>query len=487
MRMRIVLVCGVMSTTTSVAPAIIRTARDVHALLAERGSQGTKTKAIIVLALGGIFMDAYDFSSLAFGITAVREEFGLDPLMTGVVNAAIMVGSVVGAIFGGMLVDRFGRYKLFMADMAFFVVAAIGCALAPNEWVLIFFRFVMGIGVGLDLPVAMAFLAEFSKLRGSGSRSQRVNSWSPAWYIATGFGYLLVLTVFLLLPMEQQPILWRIVVGFGAVPAIVVLLVRRKYMAESPQWLADQGDLRGAVDVMRSHHGLEVELAADADTTRTTKARTGHWRQYGELFAARYRLRTIAALCVSVFSTFGYNAVAYGTPLIISMLFQQGPLVTILSALVINLGFGAVGGILGVRIVNKVGARKLTILGFAIQATSLLILAFVGIPSGALVIISIAMLAMFVFAQAGGPGANLMSYATLSYPTRLRGVGVGFNEAVKRVFSIASLVFFPVLAASLSTGVFWIVALAPLAGLISLLIIKWDPTGKDVDAEDFQG
>lgn len=473
-----------MSDLRTTTPTSIRTARDVHALLAEKGSQGARTKAIIVLALGGIFMDAYDFSSLAFGITAVKEEFGLDPLMTGVVNAAIMVGSVVGAIFGGMLVDRFGRYKLFMADMAFFVVAAIGCALAPNEWVLILFRFVMGIGVGLDLPVAMAFLAEFSKLRGSGSRSQRVNAWSPAWYIATGFGYLLVLAVFLLLPVAQHGILWRVVVGFGAVPAIIVLLVRRKYMAESPQWLADQGDLRGAVDVMRSHHGLDVELAPDADTARTTKARTGHWRQYGELFAARYRLRTIAALCVSVFSTFGYNAVAYGTPLIIAMLFQQGPLVTILSALVINLGFGAAGGLLGVGLINRVGARRMTIIGFAIQATSLLILAFVGIPTGALVIISIAMLAAFVFAQAGGPGANLMSYATLSYPTRLRGVGVGFNEAVKRVFSIVSLVFFPVLAAALSTGVFWIVALAPLAGLISLLVIRWDPTGKDVDAED---
>ena len=465
-------------------PTLIRSARDIHALLAEQGSQSTKSKAIIVLALGGIFMDAYDFSSLAFGITSIKQEFGLDPLMTGFVNASIMVGSVIGALFGGMLVDRLGRYKLFMADMAFFVVAAIGCALAPNEWWLIFFRVLMGIGVGLDLPVAMSFLAEFSKLRGSGSRSQRVNSWSPAWYIATGFGYLLVLSMFLLLPEAQQGILWRIVVGFGAVPAIIVLLVRRKYMAESPQWLADQGDLRGAVDVIRSHYGLDVELAAEAQSKRTAKARTGHWRQYGELFAKRYRLRTIAALCVSVFSTFGYNAVAYGTPLIIATLFQQGPLVTILSALVINLGFGAVGGLLGVRIVNRFGARRITIVAFAIQAASLLILAAVGIPTDALVVVSIAMLAMFVFAQAGGPGANLMSYATLSYPTRLRGVGIGFNEAIKRVFSIASLVYFPVLAAALSTGVFWIVALAPLAGFLSLLLIKWDPTGKDVDAED---
>ncbi|WP_029145808.1 MFS transporter [Microbacterium luticocti] len=469
-------------TDRTSAPHLIRSADDVHALLARFGSQSRRTRGVILLALGGIFMDAYDFSSLAFGITAIKEQFGLDGFTTGLVNAAIMIGAVVGALAGGVLVDRFGRYKLFMADMVFFVVAAIGCALAPNAAVLIAFRFVMGLGVGLDLPVAMAFLAEFSKLAGRGSRSQRVNAWSPAWYIATGFGYLVVLAVFLLLPHDQHTILWRIVVGFGAVPALAVLIARRRYLAESPQWLADQGDLRGAVDVMRSHHGLDVALAPDARTG--ARRDTGHWRNIAELFSRRYRLRTIATLSVSVFSTIGYNAVAYGTPLIISLLFLQSEMVTIVSALVINLGFGAAGGILSVVAVNRVGARRLTLIGFAVQTASLGCLALVGVPTSAVVVVALAMLAAFVFAQSFGPGANLMSYATLSYPTRLRGVGVGFNQAVQRTFSILSLLFFPVLTAALSTNVFWLLACAPLAGVIAIAAIRWDPTGKDVDGED---
>ncbi|TSI18647.1 MFS transporter [Brevibacterium aurantiacum] len=468
-------------------PRIIRSASDIHSVLAEFGSQGTKTKAVIILALGGIFMDAYDFSSLAFGITAIKEQFGLTGFMTGLVNASIMVGAVIGALFGGYLVDRFGRYKLFMADMVFFVIAAIGCAVAPNEWVLILFRFVMGIGVGLDLPVAMAFLAEFSKLKGKGNRSQRVNAWSPAWYIATGVGYLIVLIIFVSLPYDQHAILWRLVVGFGAVPALIVLLVRRRYLAESPEWLANQGDLRGAVDVMRSHHHLDVELAADAGSTGKAGAaepkRGGKWSGFAELFAPQYRVRTIVALCVSVFSTFGYNAVAYGTPLIITTLFHQTPLVTIIASLVINLGFGAIGGLLGMSIVNRFGTRRITLVGFAIQAASLALLAIVGIPTGALVLVSVAMLAAFVFAQAGGPGANLMNYATLSYPTRLRGIGIGFNQSVLRAFSIVSLIMFPILAGSMGTGVFWIVACAPLAGAIAVGIVKWDPTAKDVEEE----
>ena len=523
---------GTASGTKS--PRIIRSASDIHSVLAEFGSQGTKTKAVIILALGGIFMDAYDFSSLAFGITAIKEQFGLSGFMTGLVNASIMVGAVIGALFGGYLVDRFGRYKLFMADMVFFVIAAIGCAVAPNEWVLIFFRFVMGIGVGLDLPVAMAFLAEFSKLKGKGNRSQRVNAWSPAWYIATGIGYLVVLIIFVSLPYDQHAILWRLVVGFGAVPALVVLLVRRRYLAESPEWLANQGDLRAAVDVMRSHHNLDVRLADEVGGTRTTAAadaggamqestnlagqestnlaghestnlagqtgdsaatgpsagslqtpkRGGKWSGFAELFAPQYRVRTIVALCVSVFSTFGYNAVAYGTPLIITTLFHQTPLVTIIASLVINLGFGAIGGLLGMSIINRFGTRRITLVGFVIQAVALALLAIVGIPTGALVLVSVAMLAAFVFAQAGGPGANLMNYATLSYPTRLRGIGIGFNQSVLRAFSIVSLIMFPILAGSMGTGVFWIVACAPLAGAIAVGIVKWDPTAKDVEEEN---
>ncbi|NNG19670.1 MFS transporter [Naumannella sp. ID2617S] len=462
---------------------VVRNAADVARLVANRTTPQRGALAVVILALGGIFMDAYDFSSLAFGITEIKKQFGLDGFMTGLVNASIMAGAVVGALIGGWLVDKLGRYRLFMADMVFFVVAAIGCALAPNEWVLIAFRFVMGIGVGLDLPVAMAFLAEFSSLRGKGNRNQRVSAWSPAWYAATGIGYVVVLALFLLLPLPQQPHLWRWVVGFGAVPALIVLLVRRRYLKESPQWLANQGDLRGAVDVLRTSYDIDAELAPEQKPAAIS--RENRKNAFARLWSPRYRLRTIAALCVSVFSTFGYNAVAYGTPLIISELFERGPLVTIGSSLVINLVFGVLGGLAGVTLVDRLGARRMTLIGFGLQAIALGAMALIGAPKGAIAFVGVALLALFIFAQAGGPGAHLMSYATLSYPTSIRGVGVGFNEGVKRVFSIVSLVGFPILAAALKTGVFWVIFIFPLLGLLSIALIRWDPTGVDTDAEEY--
>lgn len=471
-------------TQTTTGRVVIRSAADVAAAVAHHATPQRGSLMVVLLAFGGIFMDAYDFSSIAFGITAIKQQFGLTPAMTGLVNAAIMVGAVVGAVSGGVLVERIGRYRLFMADMLFFVVAAIGCALAPEAWSLIAFRFIMGIGVGLDLPVAMAFLAEFSSLRGKGNRNRRVGGWSPAWYAATGFGYLVVLVLFLTLPAGGQPHLWRFVVGFGAVPALVVLLVRRRYLKESPQWLANQGDLRGAVDILRSAHGIDAHLSPEARVVE--RPARPPWRAgFARLWSPRYRVRTLAALAAAVLSTFGYNAVAYGTPLIIANLFHQGPLTTIVSSLVINLGFGVGGGLLGVALVSRAGVRRLTIVGFALQATSLIVLAVIGIPTGPLLVVAVLMLALFIFAQAGGPGATHMAYATLSYPTSLRGAGVGFTEGTKRCFSIVSLFFFPILAGSMQSGVFWVIAIFPLLGALALTLIRWDPTGVDTDADDY--
>lgn len=94
------------------------------------------------------------------------------------VASAITFGAIVGALLGGYLTDKIGRYRVFMADMLFFVVAAIACALAPNEYVLAGARFVMGLGVGIDLPVAMAFLSEFAAKRPR-HKASSVAMWCP--------------------------------------------------------------------------------------------------------------------------------------------------------------------------------------------------------------------------------------------------------------------------------------------------------------------
>ncbi len=74
---------------------------------------------IVFLALGGVFLDAYDLTTLSYGIDDVVREFQLSPLLTGLVTSSIMVGTIIGNLIGGWLTDKYGRYSVFMADMLF--------------------------------------------------------------------------------------------------------------------------------------------------------------------------------------------------------------------------------------------------------------------------------------------------------------------------------------------------------------------------------
>ena len=350
-------------------------------MISEHGGYRKSAFAVIVLALGGIFMDAYDFSSLAFGITSIKVEFGLDGFMTGVVNAAIMFGAVVGALAGGYLVDRFGRYRLFMADMIFFVVAALGSAMAPDEWWLIAFRFVMGIGIGLDLPVAMAFLAEFSTLRGKGNRSQRVNAWSPAWYAATGIGYAIVLFFFLSLPEAQQ--------------RQSLALRGRLRRRPGPDRAAGAATLHGRVAAVDGQPGKPPGRCRDhAGQIRPQcggrRGRRGRALPPGRCLLAFLRGVVLAALPVQDAGR------ARGERVLDLRLqrgrlrdaahrqhpVQAGPLATILSALTINLAFGVVGGLVGIATVSRFGSRKLALVGFSVQTVSLVVLALLASRAG---------------------------------------------------------------------------------------------------------
>ncbi|WP_321782171.1 MFS transporter [Paraburkholderia sp. J94] len=466
---------------------VIRSAQDVARIVNEGAQTGSKARVVIAIALGGVFLDAYDLTSLAYGVKDIAREFALSPVQVGFVSAAITFGAILGALFGGYLTDRIGRYRVFMADMLFFVVAAIAAGLAPNAWVLGGARFLMGFGVGLDLPVAMAFLAEFSRVAGRGNKAASVAAWCPAWYAATSTCYLLILALYAILPAHHADWLWRLTLAFGAVPALLIIAVRSRYISESPVWAANQGDLEGAARILKRSWGVDAVVERDDTTTAQQHTpRDASWRNYGVLFNATYRRRTILAATIGAASSFGYNAIIFGLPVIIASFLKQGPLTTIVASLLLNLLFAFVGGLIGVRTAPTVGAWKMTVAGHALQVTALIGLALIGHPSsGVFVALAILLLGAYLFGQGFGPGSHSMTYASLSYPTSLRGIGVGFNQTLVRSSSTISLFLFPVLAAALGTKVFWVIAVAPLTSLLVLLAIRWEPSGYDIDGEDY--
>lgn len=461
--------------------AIIRTTRDVTNVINGGAVTGGHTRAITFIALGGIFIDAYDFTAISFGLGDIGTQFRLGPVAEGVVGASIMVGALLGALIGGYLVDRVGRYKVFMADMLFFVVAALVCAVAPNVEILTAARLLMGFGIGMDFPVALAFIAEFSALRGRGGK---ITLWQPMWYVATATGFLILVPLYFLIPVDSHGTLWRWAVGFGAAPALVVMLVRQRYMEESPLWAANRGDLSRAARILRKSYGVDV-VVETAEMREQQSGRRPALGEFRQLFSPRYLRRTVLSSTVAAAQSMQYYAVGFALPAIITNLLAKGTLTTILGSLAFNAVFGITGGAVGVWLAGRWGSWRLSAVGFAVCLAALLVLGSLGRPSGLGMAVLVGLLiGTFVFFHSGGPGAQGMTMATLSYPTSLRGVGTGFAQGVLRVGSTISLLLFPVLSKHLGTGVFFVVAVAPLLGLLALLMIRWEPIGIDVDADD---
>lgn len=463
----------------------ITKAEDVSQLISKYAGQG-KTNKVIWLALIGVFIDAYDLTTLSFGIEQVISDFSLTPVMTGVVASAIVVGTIVGNLLGGWLTDKIGRYRVFMADMVLFVIAAIVAGLAPNVWVLIAARFVMGISVGIDLPVAMSYLAEFSKFNGKSNKAARLAAWCPMWYAASSVCFAIVLVLYFVLPPEHANWLWRISLIFGAVPALLIIFIRGKYLTESPIWLANQGDLEGAAKILRESYDIPAHAAVGRIEKAVAEKEQGSFRV---LFNQTYLPRTIVAIVIHISVAFQYTTIAFFLPSILTRFFHTDTLTTITTTLGLNLAFAFTGGLLGVYMASRLSSRFVLLTGFLVQFIALVALGGIGEPSSALFLyLAIGMLGLWLFAEGFGPGAQMMVYPTMAYPASVRGVGVGMNRAVSGVAQAIALFVLPIWMAKFSTDVFLIISLFAVVPLIVIgFLIKFEPTKVDVDSTEDAG
>ncbi|MCS6474291.1 MFS transporter, partial [Burkholderia thailandensis] len=204
--------------------------------------------------------------------------------------------------------------------------------LAPNVEVLIAARFVMGLGVGIDLPVAMAFLAEFSKFGGRGNKASRLAAWCPMWYAASSVCFLIVFGLYFALPAEHARWLWRASLIFGAAPALAIIAVRGRYMNESPLWAANQGKLRDAARILRESYGIRAHAADDTPRAAPSQPPVS----FRVLFRQPYLPRTLVASAMNLCIPFEYTAIAFFLPTILTQFLGAGVFETIAATLALN-------------------------------------------------------------------------------------------------------------------------------------------------------
>ncbi|MBD0419463.1 MFS transporter [Streptomyces sp. TRM S81-3] len=351
---------------------------------------GPRGRRAFAGAFGGYGLDSYDYFTLPLSMVALAAYFGLDSGQTGLFTTVTLVVSAVGGALAGVLADRVGRVRALLVTVITYAVFTVACGFAPNYETLLVFRALQGLGFGGEWAVGAILVAEYASARHRGRTLGAVqSSWAVGWALAA-----IVYTV--VFSLVDDDLAWRIMFWTGALPALLVVWVRRR-----------------------------VHDAPEAAAAREKSAVKGS-------FAAIFRPGTAGApglLRVTLFAGLlstgvqgGYYTLATWVPTYLkterdlSVVGTGGYLTFLISG-------AFIGYLTGGWLTDLLG-RKRNIRLFALLS-AVCIVAYANIPSGAdtLLLVLGFPLGFCMSAIFSGFG----SYLAELYPTAVRGTGQGFT------------------------------------------------------------
>jgi len=374
-------------------------------------------RARLILGIG-TFFDAFDLLAITFALPAVVSEWQMSPQQVGAVLSAAFAGQLIGALVSGWFAERWGRLYVANITIALFSITSLACAFAWNPLSLIVVRFIQGLGLGGEVPIATTYITELSP---SGVRGR--------FYILYELLFVFGLIGAGLLGAVMVPRLgWQSMFILGAVPALLTVVLRR-LLPESPRWLAGQGRAAEADAVVRSIEQAAaargIALAAPRpDLVAVTQAR-GDWR---EMFGPVYRRRTycVWAMWFCCFST-TYGLTSW-LPTLYRTQFHLSLQQSLNYGMMTNL-IGICGSLLCAFLVDRVGRRIIFTLGLAGGGLVLLALAVAGV-GGPLMLLGFVSVGS-AFLSSVSIGLNL--YTPELYPTRIRAFASSIGGSWQRL------------------------------------------------------
>jgi putative MFS transporter len=252
---------------------------------------------IVLMILLGVFFDALEQNAVGITGPVLRESWGLGAGDIGFLNTMTFTATALGRIATGLIIDKYGRRNMLVINLIIFAGGSLLCAVAPNYPILAAGRFIVGFGLGGEIAVAVIMMAEFfaAKHRGTAVGLINVTAAGLGNMLAPAFG-ILVFTLF------DGPDKWRWVFGLLFIPAILVMFFRR-YVPETPRFLASQGRLDEAnLVITRLARGKlsgkieDPEVFITAVPGPAVTESKGHWK---DALRGRLLKRTVL-LCVAV-------------------------------------------------------------------------------------------------------------------------------------------------------------------------------------------
>lgn len=332
-------------------------------------------------------------------------------------------GTVIGALFGGIPTDRYGRKKVLIWIGFLYLASALGSALAPDAFSFSFFRFIGGLGVGASSVAAPAYLSEISSAQNRGK-------------LVALYQFNLVLGI--LLAFLSNYYLqgfggandWRYMLGVEAIPALIYLLLVLG-IPYSPRWLVMQGRIEEARAILQKMMDSQTQIEQTITDIQAHTQKQGLSREI--LFQKKYARPLMLAFFIAFFNQLsGINFVLYYAPVILekSGFASSDSLLSSVSIGVVNLIFTMIG----LALIDKAGRRTLMYIGSFAYIIGLGMIAY-AFYSEAAPMFSLVFILLFIAGHAIGQGAVIWVFIAEIFPNSIRGKGQSFGVSVHWVLA----------------------------------------------------
>ncbi|HEY5381989.1 MAG TPA: sugar porter family MFS transporter [Acidobacteriaceae bacterium] len=420
-------------------------------------------------ALGGLLF-GFDTAVIAGTTHALQIHYVLTEAQKGLTVAVALYGTILGAMFSGLLGQRMGSRSALRLMAVLYVVSAAGCAFAGPWWGLLAFRALGGLGIGGSSVLGPVYIAELApaKWRGRLVGLFQIN-------IVVGI-LLAYLSNAIVSHYVVGPAQWRWEFGVGVVPAVFFLLLLLS-VPQSSRWLVSRNRFDEAQRILFAMGAPDSEAEVDA-IRRSLEAESG--ATHDHLFTRRYRLLIFLAISIAFFNQLsGINAILY----YLNDIFRSAGF----SAVSANVQAVVIGAanlaatLVGISLIDKVGRKTLLLIGAAGDAVCLAGVAVVyGTNShqNLLLPLLIGFIVFFAISQ----GAVIWVYLSEVFPTNVRSKGQSLGSSSHWVMNAAIATAFPVIAAYSRAAPFWFFAGMMVVEFVVVLAIYPETKGYSLEA-----
>ncbi|AOA59690.1 MFS transporter [Acinetobacter larvae] len=373
-------------------------------------------KLLWVIGLGWMF-DAMDTGLIAFILTKLGSEWGLSAADKGWIVSIGFVGMAIGAVLSGALADRLGRRNVFSLTLLVYSAATACSAFAPDLSSLLVLRFIVGLGLGGQLPVAVTLVSEYIPAHVRGRFIVLLESfWGLGWLLAALIAYFVI-------PSYG----WQAAFLMGGIPILYAVVIYRK-VPESIPYLINRGRVDEAHRILQSiekqsaitvHQQIIVPVVKEVPKLRLK-----------QLWSAEYARRSLMLWLIWFGIVYSYYGIFTWLP---SLLVKAGyTIVQSFEYVLLMILAQLPGYLVAAWLVEKLG-RKKTLAGFIAmcavsayffgEATQVAQIMFWG--------------CCLSFFNLGAWGV-LYTYTPEQYPSHIRAFGSGWAAAIGRIGGIVA-------------------------------------------------